>query len=465
MAAPAHKKRNPRSQRGPFGEAYQAVTRTTGPLTKPIDDAWDAVTGVGSMADRKLGKVLRGNPRPAYYIISDKGNGNHGFKAGPYRSLAQAKVSHYWTPNDAILTYKQVLKLERDGRLEKGVNQDWSGWKRNPASDAASMYESFHGAPSTETLEFHDDEHYHGNLAALGVLVEMKVETVTGLEATLGFSTEGGDSAENPKRRPTDVDGKPVPQNYEMLSIRRNSGDALDVKNALAGEGIPAVVVEPPNTTFGQSTGNWSVWTAKKTYKRAVKLAEKAYFDRYPEKLRNPDDVEEDSGKDCIDCGNRIEWLADFPGPRCLNCHARKMEGQPLGRPDFVGALGFRKGRRRKNPDPISFSTVLLCSNEDGTQLYLVGGDQALDLAALKMDGDKFQKDKIVIGDVVEITYRTKKEFDQFKEIDYFHHFSEDSKGPLPELVYDRLNESLELVGGSYKINQPLLGVSPGIED
>lgn len=96
------------------------------------------------------------------------------------------------------------------------------------------------------------------------------------------------DNRGNPKKRPSDVDGNPVPQNYEMLSIRRNQGDALDVKKALTVADIPSVIVEPPTTTFGASTGNWSVWTPKKTYKRAVKLAEKAYFDRYPERVGNP---------------------------------------------------------------------------------------------------------------------------------------------------------------------------------
>lgn len=50
--------------------------------------------------------------------------------------------------------------------------------------------------------------------------------------------------------------------------------------------------------------------------------------------------------KHCKDCGLPIEYLADFPGPRCLKCHAKKVEHEPLERPDFARALGV--ARRRK---------------------------------------------------------------------------------------------------------------------
>ena len=60
------------------------------------------------------------------------------------------------------------------------------------------------------------------------------------------------------------------------------------------------------------------------------------------------DNTKELSGKVCRDCKAEIEYLCDFPGPRCLKCHAKKMEGRPLERPDFRKAL---RVDRREFPD------------------------------------------------------------------------------------------------------------------
>jgi hypothetical protein len=73
--------------------------------------------------------------------------------------------------------------------FEDGVNKV-SG-KRNPEPAAADMYETFHGKPSTETLEYVEEHHYHEHLAELGDLTEMKVATVTGLDITVSFDGAG----------------------------------------------------------------------------------------------------------------------------------------------------------------------------------------------------------------------------------------------------------------------------------
>jgi hypothetical protein len=119
----------------------------------------------------------------------------------------------------------------------------------------------------------------------------------------------------------------------------------------------------------------------------------------------------------------------------------------------------------RRNPEVPSSDSVLLTVNEKGTQLYLTGGDQSIDLSSLKITGPAADKEHIVLGDVTHIVYRTQKDFDKFQPTDYIHEFSEDSGGPPPELVYDRINERLSLVGGVYFIKQPMLKTSPGIED
>lgn len=129
-----------------------------------------------------------------------------------------------------------------------------------------------------------------------------------------------------------------------------------------------------------------------------------------------------------------------------------------------------------KNPasdDSYSASSVLLCSNESGTQVYLQGGDQSLDIPALKIPSP--DRDSIVIGEAWGICYSTRKSFDKFALLDYCHGFGEESAHPrlrkgadlwedarppeklfstgqLPTLRYDNLNSKLYLDGGIYTI-------------
>jgi len=118
-----------------------------------------------------------------------------------------------------------------------------------------------------------------------------------------------------------------------------------------------------------------------------------------------------------------------------------------------------------------------LCSNEEGTQLYIEGGDQELDLSSIKMDGDRWVKDRMVVGEFAppegkrkyNITYRARKDFDGFEEIDYQHWLGEPSKDlrkpAAPFLEYEPRNHKLYITGGQYIIEKPLLGTSPGIEN
>lgn len=94
--------------------------------------------------------------------------------------------------------------------------------------------------------------------------------------------------------------------------------------------------------------------------------------------------------------------------------------------------------------------TVLAC-NESGDQLYLVGGDQSIDLAALGFTGDKAKKTTVALGTAYELTYRTEKGFDKFKLTDYYHEIGEET-GFQPIAIYNTLNQSLEIAGGEYKI-------------
>lgn len=121
-----------------------------------------------------------------------------------------------------------------------------------------------------------------------------------------------------------------------------------------------------------------------------------------------------------------------------------------------------------------------LCASEDGTQLYIEGGNQEIDLKALGMDSKEWVKDRMVIGQFAEpeagrrwnISYITAKRFDQFQEIEYQHDLGEANEGEpkskrreSPILEYDTRNCHLFISGGQYRIKLPLVGVSPGIEN
>lgn len=48
--------------------------------------------------------------------------------------------------------------------------------------------------------------------------------------------------------------------------------------------------------------------------------------------------------KTCKDCGADVPELECFPGPRCLNCHAKWFDSIPLarhGKPDFAGCVNL----------------------------------------------------------------------------------------------------------------------------
>jgi len=99
---------------------------------------------------------------------------------------------------------------------------------------------------------------------------------------------------------------------------------------------------------------------------------------------------------------------------------------------------------RDKNPPDAAGST------EGGHQIYFAGGDQNLEPYLAKIGCDT-SKNICDCGFCVFIEYHTKKGFDQFQPVDYFHHFGEDS-GVYPRLIFNRKAKLFQLVGGEYKI-------------
>lgn len=93
---------------------------------------------------------------------------------------------------------------------------------------------------------------------------------------------------------------------------------------------------------------------------------------------------------------------------------------------------------------------VTVAASPDGGSIYFVGGDQRLDLAALRLN-KYLPKDHIDIGPVSRIVYKTQKGFHNFEPAEYEHEFA-DEGGEEPTLHYDALNQRLYLTGGSYTV-------------
>jgi len=128
-----------------------------------------------------------------------------------------------------------------------------------------------------------------------------------------------------------------------------------------------------------------------------------------------------------------------------------------------LAAIGALEELTLTSPAKVKFRIAfeddqpLLCSSTDCNQLYIIGGDQSIDDETLAqiLDGDTeaVQKDKVLLGVLNTLVYRTEKDFDNFETIDYEHELGEEG-GFQPAVIYDRINSQLELVGGSYKIKR-----------
>jgi hypothetical protein len=103
------------------------------------------------------------------------------------------------------------------------------------------------------------------------------------------------------------------------------------------------------------------------------------------------------------------------------------------------------------DPYSLDFSDadVNVCASPDGCQLYLVAGDQDVDLDSLGIEYQ--QKDELPLGTLLAIYYHTSKAFHNFEPTDYLHLFGEEN-GELPLLSFDRLNRALRISGGSYQV-------------
>lgn len=123
------------------------------------------------------------------------------------------------------------------------------------------------------------------------------------------------------------------------------------------------------------------------------------------------------------------------------------------------------------DPDTAKKSDVVYVTiNERGDQIFFRGGDQEIPKRLLEQHGFKAAdfREHMIIGAVLELTYRTKKKFEKDgKElVDFYHTLGkEHSGGVVPMLVYNPRDPSIAFYGGRYKVlpKRGDIGASPGI--
>lgn len=94
---------------------------------------------------------------------------------------------------------------------------------------------------------------------------------------------------------------------------------------------------------------------------------------------------------------------------------------------------------------------VLLACSEDRSTLYFVGGNQELDPARFGLKGNAARKDRLILGELVNVVYRTRKGIDKFELADYVHKVGRKGKG-LPFLGYDPRSKLMYVEGGCYVV-------------
>lgn len=119
--------------------------------------------------------------------------------------------------------------------------------------------------------------------------------------------------------------------------------------------------------------------------------------------------------------------------------------------------LAVQISKKKELPIVFVSGRPQLCSNAKGTQLEIIGGDQALDVSAFGLSEEEQEKELIELGPLHSVTYFTDKHHlkgpkYQKEGCEYVHVFSEDG-GKKPLLVYDGLSKKLLVVGGSYQMS------------
>ena len=85
--------------------------------------------------------------------------------------------------------FEDVKQAKRfiDDEVKMGRNP---ARRRNSASEADFMYEKFHGREPDEEVFVEDQEHVHEHLAVIGLFMQARIDTVTGVRVMLSFEED-----------------------------------------------------------------------------------------------------------------------------------------------------------------------------------------------------------------------------------------------------------------------------------
>ena len=92
-----------------------------------------------------------------------------------------------------------------------------------------------------------------------------------------------------------------------------------------------------------------------------------------------------------------------------------------------------------------------LAAERKGEQLFLVGGNQTVDVAAIPWKPTKFRGAMLCLGFAYRVEYFTQKKFDNYQPVTYYHELGEET-GKRPKLVYDPRKRRLHFVYGEYVV-------------
>jgi hypothetical protein len=116
----------------------------------------------------------------------------------------------------------------------------------------------------------------------------------------------------------------------------------------------------------------------------------------------------------------------------------------------------FARVRKPSNTGLIYFErrdAVKVAANPDGTQLYLLGGNQDLSSCLLELGVDP-TKDFIDLGFCICIRYIAEKAQNNYSTAMYWHILGEETKKP-PRMFYDKLKREIFFTGGEYVVKAP----------
>lgn len=102
---------------------------------------------------------------------------------------------------------------------------------------------------------------------------------------------------------------------------------------------------------------------------------------------------------------------------------------------------------------------IRLAASPQGNQLYFLGGNQPAFAKHLGSFHTDTTRDRVLLGEVVALSYEAKKEqLGDKKPTSYYHVFAEESGEP-PVAYWDALSQRIMLVGGNYSLDNAKVGI------